>query len=215
MEEQRRRELEKFESKVLRITEPEVAKLILIGICSLVDTEDTALYRDEFVTSKNVAEAMKLQEEIGWEHFTRGRFLKIWSTCGPNEKFVEHPQLWAKKMALYMIKLGTDLWKLQNNFIHGNSGMVLNLEVTKMTELIKAIYTDILPSVHPSYNWLFQDTLDNKLRAPHAVQTAWVDSVRRLLHQEYRELKTEMGKIDFRRRTMEYNKANGEHLGKS
>ena len=88
--------------------------------------------------------------------------------------------------------------------IHGTQEGVSKLEEAKTLETIQAIYEAIFPTSHPSHRWLFAVPVEAKLVDNRTTQIAWIDSVRRLYPQQYKDIKTRIGKMDFRQEHLEY-----------
>lgn len=81
------------------------------------------------------------------------------------------------------------------------------LEEAKTLETITAIYDDIVPISHPPHRWLFAVSVTEKLEDNRTTQISWIDSVQRLYPQQYRDIKTKVGKTDFRQEQLEYVKS--------
>ena len=199
----------KLDEQVRKISVQEVADAIAVGIRSIGNESSADLYRREFVVSKEVAQAMTDQAQIGWDHFLMSRMAKTWSEIGPNEHFRERPHVWEQKLAGYVLESGIALWKHRNQLIHGSLDGVSKLEEAKTAETIRAIYDEIYPTIHPSHRWLFAVSVEDRLAELRSTQIAWIDGVRRLYPQQYDDIKTTIGKTNFRADTLEHMKSQG------
>ena len=199
--------LRKLDEQVRKITQPEVADAIAVGVRSIGNDTSAILYRQEFVVATDVSQAMFDQEQIGWDHFLMGRIALKWSEIGPAENHRDKPQVWGKKIVDYVLGTGIELWKQRNQLIHGSQEGVSKVEAAKTLETIRAIYNEIYPNIHPSHRWLFPGTVEDKLAETRATQIAWIDGVRRLYPTQYADIQTIIGKTDFRQETIEYIKA--------
>ena len=200
--------IQNFDAKVQKITSPEIAQALSVGIRSILGDANASVYRREFAPNKLVEQIMQRQEEIGWDHFLFGRMTRQWSELGPNESYTEKPKQWEKQIACYAVAGGLEIWKERNFIIHGTDGGASKLEEAKTEETIRALYNDILPSIHPSHKWLFHVPVEVKLTEQYTREMTWIDSVRRLYPQEYKNIRTQIGLIDFRPEKVEYTKAN-------
>ena len=198
--------IKNFDKQVQKITSPEIGQALSVGIRSVLGDANASVYRLEFAPNTVVGQAMQRQEDIGWDHFLFGRMTRQWSVLGPNESYEEKPKQWGKKIACYAVAGGLEIWKERNRLVHGTDGGVSRLEEAKTIETIRALYNDILPSIHPSHKWLFNVPVEVKLTEIYTRQMTWIDSVRRLYPQEYKNIRTQIGMIDFRPEKTEYAK---------
>ena len=84
----RNQEVNQLQEKVQKISQPDVAKAIAVGVRSIGNGTSAVLYQREFVVSTEIEQAMEDQEQIGWDHFMMSRMAKKWSAIGPNEAYI-------------------------------------------------------------------------------------------------------------------------------
>ena len=198
--------------KVRKLTELDTVVAISIGLSNESNHSPVDIYKNEFAPSRALRVAMQDQQDIGWEQIWSGRIAKGWMEVGPREDLRATPEIWAKQIVSAFLDFGIILWKLRNKVIHGDGGGPSILESWKTSEMIHTLYEELAPQCHKDNQWLFSATKENKLREPHAVQIAWVDSVRRLYPRQYQELRNSVGTIDFKHADMEYYKATSSSI---
>lgn len=110
MVEARNHEIQRLQENVTKITEPEVAKAIAVGVRSIGNSNLAMVYRREFVVSVENAHAMEDQEQIGWDHFMMSRMAMKWSEIGPTEAYRDRTHLWVRKVAHHALETGLALW---------------------------------------------------------------------------------------------------------
>ena len=203
----RNQAVNRLQEKIQKISQPDVAKAIAVGVRSIGNSHSAGLYQREFVVSADIAQAMEDQDQIGWDHFMMSRMARKWSAIGPNESYSDRRKIWETKIAHYALDTGLVLWRRRNQLIHGTQEGVSKLEEAKTLETIQAIYEAIFPNSHPSHRWLFAVPVEAKLADNRTTQIAWIDSIRRLYPQQYKDIKTRIGKMDFRQEHLEYVKS--------
>ena len=203
----REKDWRQLDRKISSCTHPTVGKAIIACLHSVTSITAASIYREEFVNDRMLALALEEQEEIGWDHFLLGRMSNRWKSIGPSEEYLGNSDGWARKIAKEVIDFGIQLWKRRNLLLHGNrDGGPSKLEHAKTEALIITLYEELLPNIHPSHGWLFSTPCEVRLLEPHTVQIAWIDSVRRIYPVKYKEMRTQLGQIDFRQDQVEYIK---------
>ena len=192
--------------KIQKITAPETVEALQAGINSVMGHTDIEVYRKEFAPTQLISNITQEQLLIGWDQLLVGRMASRWKEVGPCDEYSATPDVWAAKIVTALIDFGIGLWKRRNQVIHGVGGGPSKLEVWKTEEMIHTLYDNVEIQRHPLHNWLFADPRETKLKEPYSVQVAWVDSIRRLFPDQYRELRTNLGTMELTFSELEYTK---------
>ena len=80
-----------------------------------------------------------------------------------------------------------ELWKTRNILVHGNDGEVSKLEIERVHELVEKMYEDVAPVAEKSQQWIFHCPKEERLRDSYSLKVAWLDGVRRMFPEKYRE----------------------------
>ncbi len=187
-------EFARLSKKLRQITKASASTTIEVGIKE-IGGEATKTCLHEFVTDSGLATAMRAQDVIGWSNFMLGWIAREWSISGPNEAFEKE-----------VINYGLALWTHRNHIIHGNDRDSSKLELLCTQSLIEAMYEEISPCIHPSHTWLISSSVTKKLEEPYSVQIAWIDSMRQLYPERYKELRNIVGRNVFEADELERNK---------
>ncbi len=163
------KEWRKLDEVVKNPSTPEVGAAFSVGMRSVTGQSDMTTNRREFSPSKEMETALRSQEQIGWNQFMFRRISKHWREIGPNTEYVDRPEIWATKLINAVITFGISLWKKRNQIIHGNDGGISKLVLLKTEMTIHSLYEEIFPNCHPSHQWLFQTSLEERLRETHPV----------------------------------------------
>lgn len=206
MKTEQRKEFDRFAAKLKPITAEEVHSALLVGVGNL-GTTVSAKYQSEFVTNRMVAQAMNEQSDIGWEHFVRGRISTTFGSIGPIDTTSPLSSQWARTVAAAGIEYGMNLWVYRNTLIHGNEGGISKYEEYKTDLIISSLYERVAPLISPTHNWLFHVPLLVKLGEPFSVKVAWLDSVRKLYPEGYKECHQISGQTQFKYEDLERSKS--------
>ncbi len=177
-------------------TEPEVLQLIRVGLESLAGSCTVQEYQEEFVTNSNLCILVQEQTDIDWDQFAMGRVSKQWRLQGPSVEFSKDPREWVKRLVRETLSLSITLWKFRNQLVHGPHGIASEMEDQKLQELAEHCYVDIAPWAPATKQWVFEDPLETKLKEPYHLRIAWVDGIRKMFPDKYRQVQATLRQND-------------------
>ena len=192
LKEARRIEFWALKMQLRRITEPEVCIALEAGLGS-IGGDEFSRYADEFTTNKILDIAIRDQNDIGWDHFAKGRIARAWSNLEKLEAKSTHDDGARVKINKAAIDYGLKLWNHRNKLVHGNDPKISKMESRKIQQIIEILYTELLPMSDDANRWLFERDKARRLEDSYILQVAWVDCVKRVFSKEYEELKTRWG----------------------
>ena len=122
-------------------------------------------------------EAYSSQELIGWDQVLLGRIAQDWEQIARHDSSGDIQQrswTWTKQVIRIVWKYGLTLWQSRNSMVHGIEGSVLILDHTRTLELVKAMYSDLLPEVQCNRQDIFPLLEREMLEQTHQSQAAWL-----------------------------------------
>ena len=185
-------------------TNSEVLQILRCGINSVIDGTDMNQYAKEFITNSEYQQLVLEQTEIGWVQLLFGRVARLWRVVGPGDKYTKDGKEWTKLLIREVFKYGLTLWTSRNQMVHGNQGSVSLAAATHTRHMVEQIYTRIASWAPADKKWLFHTHLYTRLREPYGLQVAWLDGVRRVFPEEYREIQTDIGQSNMIGNELEY-----------
>ena len=192
----RRVEIRAMLTRLRNCTEPDALQLIRVGLESLAGNCTVQEYQEEFGTNRNLCILVQEQTDIGWDQFARGRVSKQWRIQGPSVEFSKDPGEWVKRLVRETLSLSITLWKFRNQLVYGPHGIASEMEDQKLQELVEHCYLDIAPWAPATKKWVFEDPLDVKLNEPYHLRIAWVDGIRKMFPEEYKQIQATLRQND-------------------
>lgn len=134
--------------------------------------------------SHTLIEAIEEQNNIGWDHFIKGRLSKKWHRILPNtlqykpsSKHLLKPEQWAKQMICINWKYVLELWNNRNLIVHREENNQ-QLSSKKMTYINHRIAEWDHFQNSPEYDWIIssQPTTNNQ-----EYYTTWMEQTKSLL----------------------------------
>lgn len=186
LREARRLDFWSLKTKLRKITNPDVYSALVAGLGS-IGGEGVRRYAAEFVTNRLLEEAFKEQEEIGWDNLARGRIARSWKCIGTTEEGSMEDTQWASKVTKMALDCRLKLWTHRNHMVHGNEAGISKMEIRKMRQTVTILYEELLPAVKAENRWLFDRPKESRSQEPYGLQVAWVDSVRQIYPEEFRD----------------------------
>ena len=144
------------------------------------------------------------QTEIGWVHLLLGRVAQQWQVVGPTNGYTKEGKEWTKSLIREVFRYGITLWTSRNQMVHGNQGSVSLAAATHTRKMVENLYHRIGPWAPTDKKWFFHTELNNRLREPYGLQVAWLDGIRRVFPEEYREIQNDLGQYDMIGKELEY-----------
>ncbi len=81
-----------------------------------------------------------------------------------------------------------DMWLARNELVHGPDGQTSSMELKRTTELIKAVYRELLPTVTYRRDEVFRLGEHDMLRQTYQSQIAWLEQLKFLYKERYIEI---------------------------
>ena len=139
------------------------------------------------------------QVEIGWQQVFYGRIAQTWehllSTYGRSDND-PHQYFWTGRMIRIFWKYGLDLWTTRNTFIHGPPGEISRMAVHRTRLMVQELYQQLLPQMQDWELVLFALTEKENLAQPYHSQNAWLESIRMLFPEKYKQIEMDaVGKL--------------------
>ena len=103
-------------------------------------------------------------------------------------EFKKDPQEWTKSLERETLSLSITLWKFRNKLVHGPDGIASDMEDRQLKEFVEHCYTDIASWAPEDKRWIFTDPLESKLEDLYHLRIAWVDGIRKLFPEEYKQV---------------------------
>ena len=200
----RKRAVEKLLHRMGGSTDPVALQVLRCGIGSITDGTDMRQYAQEFLTNSSYQTLVMEQTEIGWVQLLFGRAARKWRVVGPKEGYTKDGLEWTKLLVREILQYGITLWKNRNQMVHGNQGNVSLAAATYTSQMVESLYLRIAPWAPTDTQWLFQTALQDRLREPYGLQVAWIDGIRRVFPEEYREIQGDSGRYDMLSNEIEF-----------
>jgi hypothetical protein len=142
------------------------------------------LYEDKITSTNNIQTACKHQDQIGWDHFLRGRISKKWTEQQNNlTDRQDGNKVWGEVMVHIFYTLHK-IWEDRNNQLHSND--LTSLQVQRRMETI------IKPKLRTLYNLqhlipvrdqvLFEKTLDEMMLQQPQYLEKWISRNEKYIH---------------------------------
>ena len=136
-------------------------------------------------------QAYAVQTQIGWEQVLYGRLAQEWDALAQyrgTRGIDTVTGMWTRRAIKMSLKLGTELWTIRNQLVHGSTGEPSKLEKNRVHELIQLVRQELLPELDSNLQQIFFKPLEELLLLPHQSQLAWLGKVKFCSPRKYKEL---------------------------
>ena len=162
-----------------------------------------------FIATDSLRTCYRQQVHLGWHQIYLGRFHRDWTTLLNKETDTplirNLPQV-IRDMWMY----GLQVWQHRNHLCHNNSGSTSQYTLNKINRVAAAAAEAIKDEISYDRQWLLQHPAGNTDQSTYSNTVAWLDSVRRLYPEKYKEAQEQANVTDNLERDIseEYTKAN-------
>ena len=162
-----------------------------------------------FIATDALRNCYRQQVHLGWHQIYLGRFHRDWTTL--LQKETELPLIRNLPQVIRdMWTYGLQVWQHRNQLCHNNSGSTSLYTLNKINRVAAAAAEAIKDEIEYDRHWLLQYPAGNTDQCTYSNTVAWLDSVRRLYPEKYKEAQAQANVTDNLERDIseEYTKAN-------
>ena len=181
---------QKLTLEVLSQTDPSFAAIFCQGL-ETVRGKPPADERTMAEWPSSLRTAYEIQVQIGWEQVFYGRLavqLEVLTNFKGQSMENTEATPWTSQAIQKCWKFGLELWTACNQMVHGNMGGPSLRDQTRAEAIIRVMFRDLRPIVTYRLKEVFDRTEDKMLHIPYQNQVAWIERIKLLYPQDYRNL---------------------------
>ena len=98
------------------------------------------------------------------------------------------PGIWTRKAVKLCWQFGLDCWRVRNQVVHGKTGGVSGLEKERVKEIIRIMYSQLLPEIPQRHQDILTQTEEEVTSLPYPSQVAWLGHLKFLSPDRFKEV---------------------------
>ena len=123
-------------------------------------------------------QAITEQDQIGWDHFVRGRHSKLWITLQTLYKGRQTTLSWQHKFFTAILKINSTLWEVRNTLQYGNGKEKLTREQRRLAPTITDLYNTYTNLISVKHYNIFNTPLAQRLQFSPTENKQWINTVK-------------------------------------